>query len=122
MQGVLGPDVASGGQVAENPVPLLALVGFAAVAVAILLLGETEATLDRPTVAVVWGGLALAAYLAGLLCLTGARYDDGLGIAHWKMGPWILLWYSIAFGAVTVAWSQPRRRSTLLLNCFIGPS
>jgi hypothetical protein len=92
-------------------VPPAFIAGPLLIAAAIVLLSETLVTLDRPTLAVVWGGVALAAYLAGLLCITGARYA-GLGISQWKIGPWMLLWYGIAFGLVTVAWSGPQYGAT----------
>jgi hypothetical protein len=87
--------------------PVVTASGLFLIAAAIGLLAVTLANQDRPTVAVVWGSVALTTYLAGLLRLTGRRYD-GLGISRWKIGPWILMWYGIAFGLVTVAWSQPQ--------------
>jgi hypothetical protein len=88
--------------------PRFAIVGFTFAATAVVLLDETLATSDRPTVAVVWGGVALAAYAASLLCLTEAGQRAGLGLAHWKFGPWILLWYGVVFGITTVTWGQPQ--------------
>lgn len=86
----------------------LTVVGLGFMVVAIALLSGTLETLDRPTVAVVWGGLALAAYCAGLLCLVGSALYRDLGLARWKIGPWILLWCGVAFGICTVTWSQPQ--------------
>ncbi len=60
-----------------------------------------------PTHAVIWASLALASYAVGLLCLVGAR-TGGLGLATWKFGPWILLWYGVTFGLATVTWSAPQ--------------
>jgi hypothetical protein len=88
--------------------PRLVIVGFGCAAIAVALLGEVLARSSRPTVAVVWGGLALAAYAACLLCLAGAGQRVGLGLARWKFGPWTLLWYGAAFGLATVTWSQPQ--------------
>jgi len=88
--------------------PRLAIAGLVFVAAAIVLLDKTLATSDRPTFAVVWGGLALAVYSAGLLCLVGTVQHAGLGLARWKMGPWTLLWYGVAFGITTLTWSQPQ--------------
>lgn len=62
----------------------------------------------QPTQAVVWGGLALAAYAAGFIPLVGSVRGAGLGIARWQLGSWTLVWYSIAFGLATVTWSQPQ--------------
>lgn len=88
--------------------PRSLILGFAFLALAVGLCSATIATLDQPTVAVIWGGLALAAYLAGLLCLIAERQRAGMGIASWKLGPWTLLWYGIAYGITTVTWSQPQ--------------
>ena len=76
-------------------------------ATAVVLLAETLATLDRPTHAVVWGSLALAVYVAGLLILVGAVHGNELGLARWRLGPWMLLWYGVASGLATVTWRQP---------------
>jgi hypothetical protein len=91
----------------ERAVPGPVIAGLTLIACAVAMLGATLETLARPTVGVVWGSIALAAYLAGLLCIVGARYD-GLGITEWKTGPWMLTWYGIAFGLVTVTWSRPQ--------------
>jgi len=85
------------------PLAITALVLFA---VAISLFYEALATSDWPTNAVVWGGLALGSYAAGLLCLVGASHGARLGLADWKLGSWILLWYCAAFGISSVTWSQ----------------
>jgi hypothetical protein len=88
-------------------VPSAFIAGLLFIATALVLLGATLVTLDRPTVAVVWASVALAAYLAGLMCIMGLRYD-GLGMSQWKIGPWMLLWYCVEFGLVTVIWSGPQ--------------
>jgi hypothetical protein len=75
---------------------------------AAVLLYQTLATTDRPTVAVVWGSLALACYAAGLLCLVGGRDGPWSAVARWKFGPWTLIWYGLTFGLATVTWSQPQ--------------
>jgi hypothetical protein len=76
-------------------------------AVAVLCLAVTLSSTDYPPHAVVWGGLALAAFALALLFRPGTRSYSGLGLAEWKIGPWLLLWYAIAFGLATVTWSQP---------------
>jgi hypothetical protein len=78
---------------------------FAAVAV---LCAETLATSVVPTHAVIWGSLALASYIAGLLFLVGAADANGLGLSRWKFGPWMLAWYIPAFGLATLTWSEPQ--------------
>lgn len=83
--------------------------GFGLGAAAIAGLGVTLETLDRPAAAVVWGGLALAAFAASLLCLTGAA--AGGGLIRWKFGAWTLAWYGVVFGLTTVTWSQPQTAS-----------
>jgi hypothetical protein len=88
--------------------PRLVIVGLILVAGALILFDCMLATSDRPTLGVIWGGLAFACYAAGLMCVLGERYGAGLGLAGWKIGPWTLLWYSVAFGVTTVTWSRPQ--------------
>ena len=76
------------------------------VAAAFVLCGEALATSAVPVHAVIWGSLALACYAMGLLFLVGAKDVNGLGLSRWKIGPWILTWYGLAFGLATVTWSQ----------------
>jgi hypothetical protein len=89
-------------------VPRLTVAGLGFAAIAIVLLYQTLGYLDRPPIAVIWGGLALTAYCAALLCLVGSVHYGDLGIARWKMGPWMLLWYGAAFGICTITLSQPQ--------------
>ena len=84
---------------------IAAMACFAAVAV---LCAETLATSAVPTHAVIWGSLALASYIAGLLFLVGAADANGLGLSRWKFGPWMLAWYIPAFGLATLTWSEPQ--------------
>jgi hypothetical protein len=84
------------------------IVGLVLLASAVGLLTEALATSDDPTRAVIWGGLALAAYAWGLLCLVGSRQGLGLGLSSWKLGSWTLLWYGATFGLASVTWSQPQ--------------
>jgi hypothetical protein len=82
-------------------------IGMALLATAIALLVGCLSTSELPTQAVVWGGLALAAYSFGLLFLV-ARQDRSLGLARWRFGSWILVWYGVAFGLATLTWSDPQ--------------
>ena len=91
----------------DSGVPRLAIVASGFLATALALLAVTLSTSDQPTLAVVWGALALACYAAGLLCLVGAGKRGDLGLARWQLGPWMLLWYGIAFGLTTVTWRHP---------------
>jgi hypothetical protein len=86
----------------------LALAGVTFAVAAVVLLDETLATSDRPATAVVWGGVALGCYAASLLCFAGAAQWGDLGLARWKFGAWILLWYLAAFGIASVTWAQPQ--------------
>jgi hypothetical protein len=79
----------------------LAMVLFAA---AIGLLFGALGASGWPTRAVVWGCFSLASYAAGLLCLVGMKK----GLAHWKFGPWTLLWCIPTFGIATIGWSHPQ--------------
>jgi len=73
-----------------------------------LLLAWTLATSDRPATAVVWGGVALAVFTFGLLCLVGGALHHDLGLGRWKIGSLMLGWYALAYGVATVTWSQPQ--------------
>jgi hypothetical protein len=88
----------------------LVCIGAAAV-----LLGVALATLDTPTHAIVWGSLALAAYAASMLFLAGFG-RRGLGLTAWKFGPWILLWYGVAFGLATITWIQPQQATAAQID------
>ena len=86
----------------------LIIAALTFLAAASLLLAWTLATSDRPTTAVVWGGLALAVLALGLLCLVGAALHHDLGLSRWKIGSLMLVWYALAYGVATVTWSQPQ--------------
>jgi hypothetical protein len=88
-------------------VPRLVIAGLALLAAALVLCGVALSEPTAPTRAVVYGSVALACYAAGLLCLAATRYRD-LGLARWKLGSWILLWYGLSFGLATVTWSAPQ--------------
>jgi hypothetical protein len=86
----------------------LIIAALTFLAVASLLLAWTLDTSDRPTTAVVWGGLALAALAFGLLCLSGGAIHHDLGLGRWKIGSLVLASYALAYGVATVTWSQPQ--------------
>jgi len=86
--------------------PRSVVAAAALLAAALGLLAEALANSAIPTQAVIWGGLALAAYAIGLMFLM--RFWHGAGLARWRFGPWILVWYGITFGLATVTWSQPQ--------------
>jgi hypothetical protein len=87
--------------------PPQVIVALTLLGLAVSLLEVTLETLDKPTYAVVWGSIGLACYAASLLCLTAVG-QGGLGLASWRLGPWILLWYGLAFGLATMTWIQPQ--------------
>jgi hypothetical protein len=89
-------------------VQLQCVTGLVLLAVAAVLAAVTVADLAEPAVVVVWGGLALACYAAGLLRLISLRSGVASALAAWRFGPWMLLWYALAFGLATVTWSQPQ--------------
>jgi len=84
--------------------------GLTCTAAALCLLGAALNSSAEPTHAVIWGSLALTAQAAGLLCLVNVATSEqpGLGLANWKLGPWTLVWYGVAFGFASVTWSQPQ--------------
>jgi hypothetical protein len=63
-------------------------------------------SLARPTLAVVWASLSLSAFSVALLYGIKVSHRAGWGLACWKLGPWMLLWYGIVFGITTLTWSQ----------------
>lgn len=73
-----------------------------------ILLGLALRTASWPTSAVVWGGLAMAAYGYGVICLIAAVRGPGQGLTSWRLGPWMMLWCGTFFGLATVTWSQPQ--------------
>jgi hypothetical protein len=75
---------------------------------AVGLLEETVNTASVPTHAVVWGGLAMMAYAYGILCLLAAAWGPEHGLGNWRIGPWMLVWWGMAFGLATVTWSKPQ--------------
>jgi hypothetical protein len=77
-------------------------------AAAVLLAGVGLADRGTPSRAVVWGGLAFACYACCLLLLVTARDRIGAALAAWRLGPWMLAWYALAFGLATVTWAQPQ--------------
>jgi len=86
----------------------LIIAALTFLAAAPLLLAWTMATSDRPTTAVVWGGLALAVLAFGLLYLVGGAVHHDLGLSRWKIGSLMLVWYALAYGVATVTWSHPQ--------------
>jgi hypothetical protein len=82
---------------------------FALLAMAVVLLMEELTTAYMPTQAVIWGSLALVAYLLGLFCLLGNGQSPILGLARWQFGPWTLLWYALTFGLASIAWNKPQQ-------------
>ena len=88
--------------------PPRVMIAAVLLATAIGLLGVALSTSDRPTLAVVWGSLALAAYAGSLLCVVGGGRGAGLGLGRWCFGSWTLLWYGMAFGLATLTWTQPQ--------------
>jgi hypothetical protein len=77
-------------------------------AAAVLLTGVTLAEHGTPSRAVVWGGLAFACYAWSLLLLVTIRDRIRAALAAWRTGPWMLVWYALAFGLATVTWAQPQ--------------
>jgi hypothetical protein len=96
----------SAGAVPVKPVGRLTLIGLFSVAVSVVLFCVTLDVLDRPILAVAWGSWALATYIAGLLFLVSALNYNSLGLASWRVGPWMLFWFAIVFGIATLTWTK----------------
>jgi hypothetical protein len=90
-----------------------AIAGTLSFAGTSVLLFQALSVSDRPTQAVVWGGIALAVYACGFLCFVGALYGCGPGLSRWRFGPWILIWYALAYGLATITWRQPQMGTTV---------
>lgn len=87
-------------------------ISFAGTSVLLL---QALSVSDRPTQAVVWGGIALAAYACGFLCIIGATHRHGLGLSRWRFGPWILIWYALSYGLATITWRQSQIGTTVAM-------
>jgi hypothetical protein len=72
-------------------------------AVAACLLDEAIETAGVPAHAVVWGGLALAAYVYGLLGVLLAVRGPGQGLGSWRPGLWMMVWWGTMYGLATVS-------------------
>ncbi len=96
-------EVATGHRPARAMLAGLTLFGVAAV----LALAAQNAA-DAPAHAVVWAGLAMAAYPAGLLCLMMSTRGGNRGLASWRLGPWMMVWCGATYGLATVTWGQPQ--------------
>jgi hypothetical protein len=107
--------VRAGARRPERVASKAVLLGLLLLASAALLLAAALATADDPTHSVVWGGLALAAYAWGLMCLVGSGRPV-LGLASWKLGSWTLLWYGATFGIATITWSGPQTGTALQIT------
>lgn len=77
-------------------------------ATATVLSWQALAIAGQPAHAVIWGGVALTAYAAGLLCLAGAGQGKALGLGRWRFGPWNLVWYGATFGLASLTFGQPQ--------------
>jgi hypothetical protein len=84
--------------------PRFIIAGLTLAAAAVILAGWALAAQAVPGRAITFGSFALAAWCAGLLCVAGAREGD-LGLARWKLGPWLLAWSALTDGVATAAWN-----------------
>lgn len=84
-----------------------------AASAALLIASLTSAS--YPYRAVIWGGLALAAYSSAILCIISPVQEAGLGLSRWKFGPWIAVWYALAYGLTATTWSQSMAGTTVAM-------
>ncbi len=87
------------------------LVALLLLATSAGLLAETLDTADTPARAVVWGGLAMAAYGYCLLGMVLASRRTGQGIRSWRFGPWMMIWCGTMYGLATVTLGQQQSGS-----------
>jgi hypothetical protein len=64
-----------------------------------------------------WGAVALAVFCAGLLPLMSAAAGyGGLGLSCWRIGPWALVWGSLAFGLATLSWNRAKGGPSVIIE------
>ena len=100
--------VSPSGVAARMAAPLFLLVGLflLATAAVLVIMAQWAVSVDDQ---IRWGAIALAVFCAGLLPLMAvAAGYDGLGLASWRIGPWSLVWGSLAFGLATLSWLGPQ--------------
>ncbi|HEY6786073.1 MAG TPA: hypothetical protein VI365_02055 [Trebonia sp.] len=85
--------------------PLAALSSLGASAVLLALALDSAGI---PARAVAWGGLALAAYIYGLLLAMLAIRGPDCSPGSWRLGPWMMIWAGTMYGLATVSLSQPQ--------------
>ncbi len=85
-----------------------AMVGLVLLAASAGLLECALNTLDSPTRAVVWIGLAMAAFVYGILGLLTSKWGTRRALGSWRLGPWMMLWCGTTYGLASVTWSQPQ--------------
>jgi len=100
----------------------LTVAALTFLAAAPLLLAWTLTTLDQPTTAVVWGGLALAVLTFGLLCLVGAAVHHDLGLSRWKIGSLMLVWSDLRFYTYRTAIQLLEQNGYELVNAMVTGS
>jgi hypothetical protein len=83
--------------------PLTGAVSLLVTAAALLYAALNAAV---PGDAIFWGGLALAAYLYGLIFLVAAILGPAYSPARWRFGPWMLLWAGTMYGLSTTTLDQ----------------
>jgi hypothetical protein len=102
----LGATRESGGRVHDIRFLLMALPLLAITVTALQVAVDAAA---YPWDSVAWGGLALAGYVLGLLCLVLAFRGPGHGPASWRLGPWMLIWVAVMYGlGSTVSITYPQ--------------
>jgi hypothetical protein len=99
------PSQAVGGRAASSQFLLVGLFLVAAAAGLVIMALSAASVGDQ----IRWGAIALAVFCAGLLPLMAvAARHDGLGLTSWRMGPWSLVWGTLAFGLATLSWLGPQ--------------
>lgn len=66
--------------------------------------------------AAMWAGLSLASFAIVMMCLLALRAGTGVRLGRWELGPWTLVWVTIAFGLATVTWYTPAEGSAARIS------
>src|SRR5262245_20691173 len=85
-----------------------AVVGLALAAGAVgSFLVEGMCTLDAEAEIVLAGSALIVLCLASLQLVTGLPHNT-FGISRWRVGPWFLLWTTLAYGIASLTWLGPQ--------------
>jgi hypothetical protein len=94
---------------------------IAAVAVTIAIVGDLTMFTNQGQI--IAAALTLiAATIAALTLITGVNGNQG-AVAHWRLGPWYLIWVAFGFGVASFTWLAPQTGTPgLIVRTAIPPA